>query len=239
MGGEAGVASIFRATGPGRFANRSHALATHTHTRNPKTTHALPTKSCHTGFHLYTATQIKQLRHPDVLPLSPTYCLCLSTIILAAHEQFPRLTEASHQQIMGVSNAWANTFVRQIIYSSSSTKTLYIPDRLIIAISVNDAASQAARHNDPAPLTDKTNVYQINSSRRIIEQTIKGFVDTSLLCCKLCVLEGDVNGVACNLLVNIVGSVPGLQLMIIFIFEYFLLSFFEYFLTNLIIVWTI
>lgn len=131
---------------------------------------------------------------------------------------------------MGVSNVWANTFVRQIIYSSSSTKTLNIPDRLIIAISVNDAASQAARHDDLAPLTDKTNVYQINSSRRIIEQTIKDFVDTSLLRCKLCVLEGDVNGVECNLLVNIVGSLPGLQLMLIFISEYFLLSFLSIFL---------
>ncbi len=58
----------------------------------------------------------------------------------------------------------------------SSTKTLNIPDRLGTSISLHDAASQA-RRDDPAQLADKSNVYQINSNREIIEQTIKGFVD--------------------------------------------------------------
>lgn len=85
-----------------------------------------------------------------------------------------------------------------------------------MATSVIDAASQAARRDDPAPLTDNTNVCQINSSGTNIEQTIKGYVDTSLLCCKLCVLGGDVNCVAFNLPANIARSLTESQLMVIF-----------------------
>lgn len=156
---------------PGRFANRSHALPIHTN--NPQTTYALPTESCQTGFPRYESS--KAFWHAA----SWSHLLSLfgmSTVIPTAHEQFPRLTEASHRQIMGGSNERASTFPRQIIYSRSSTKTLNIPDRLVTSISLHDAASQA-RRDDPAPLADKTNVYQINSSREIIEQTIKGFVD--------------------------------------------------------------
>lgn len=77
-----------------------------------------------------------------------------------------------------------------------------------MATSVIDAASQAARRDDPAPLTDNTNVRQINSSGTNIEQTIKGCADTSLLCCKSCVLGGDVSCAACNLPANITASLP-------------------------------
>lgn len=78
---------------------------------------------------------------------------------------------------MGVDNKLANTFSREIIYSSSLTKTLNIPGRLVSSIS----ASQT-RSDDPAPLTDKTNVYQINSSREIIEQTIKWICCLQVYC---------------------------------------------------------
>ena len=89
-GREAGVAPILRATGAGRFANRSpHAQIT------PQTTHALPTKSCQTGFPPYVTAEKKQLRHPDALPLGPTYC----------HTDCTRTIYMSHQLMMGVSSA--------------------------------------------------------------------------------------------------------------------------------------
>lgn len=75
-----------------------------------------------------------------------------------------------------MSNECANTFPGQIIYSSNSTKHLTFLTGLLHQ-SLFTTLLYRARHDDPALLADKTNAYQIDGSREIIEQTIRGFVD--------------------------------------------------------------
>lgn len=144
----------------------------HTHKNNPADNTRPSSKKLSNWLpSLCNSRKKKQLRHPDVLPLGPTYC----------HTDCTRTISMSHRLIMGVSNAWANTFPQaNYLQQQLNKRHLTFPTGSLHQSPFTTTDSQA-RPDDPAQRTDKINVDQINRSREIIEQTIRGSVDYTFI----------------------------------------------------------